>query len=128
MKKTVILLTTILALVCIAPAFAQWWVHQATVKVPFAFDVGTTALPAGTYAVLTQSEGHTVLVENVDTGASAYFLERDILLSSAAPETKLVFRQDGSRHVLHQIQLLGDKHTHDLVHATERPELAQSAH
>jgi hypothetical protein len=83
-------------------------------------------LPAGTYAVSTQSEGLAIQIKNVDTGASAYFLERDILLRSSAPETKLVFRQDGDRHVLHQIQLLGDNHTHDIAHGTQVLELAQT--
>ncbi len=127
MKNTVVYLALILALVCSAPAFAQW-VQQATVTVPFAFDVGRTTLPVGTYAILTRSEGHAIQLKNVETGASAYFVERDIVLSSGAPETKLIFRQDGTRRVLHQVQLLADDHTHDLAHGKEILELAQNAH
>lgn len=128
MKKNAILFATVFVVICITPAFGQWETH-ATVAVPFEFSVGDTVLPAGSYAVLTHSLDHAIQLLNTDTGASAYALQNDIMLNpqgSMISETKLVFRRDGDRHVLHQIRLVEDDHVHDIVHETEILELAQA--
>ncbi len=128
MKHTLMLLTTAFVVVLITPAFAQWD-RQATVALPFEFTVGTTVLPAGTYAISTRSLANAILIQNVDTGASVHILENNIMLplsTFGAAEPKLVFRQDGDRHALHQILFTGDDHTHDLLHGTDVLELAST--
>ncbi len=131
MKLAVILLTTVLSLVCISAAFAQLD-RQATATVPFEFAVETTVLPAGFYAISTPAN-NVIMIKNVDTGVSVYALEKNIKLALrdqtfGAAEPKLVFRQDGQHHVLHQVLLAGDDHRHDLVHGPKVLELASIQH
>ncbi len=128
MKKGAVLATMIVVFVWITPAFGLWERH-GTVTVPFEFAIGDTVLPAGTYAVLTESVDHAIQLLNTDTGESAFALQNDIMLNphgSMISETKLVFRRDGDRHTLHQIRLVEDDHVHDIVHGTGTLELAQA--
>lgn len=125
MKKLVTLAGILFVVFCIEPAFGQYWQTVAKVKVPFEFVVGSTTMPAGTYAVQLDSEAQALCLLNPDNGSSAIALLHNIYLSTDAPiETKLMFAFDGQRHVLHQVVVDRDNHIHDLIHGTEVAELA----
>jgi hypothetical protein len=66
------------------------------------------------------------VIQNKETGASAYTFSRDILLGptdSTARNSKWVFAHEGNRYVLHQVIVEGDNHVHDLIHGKEIAEL-----
>lgn len=102
-------------------AVAQHWTQQVTVSVPFEFVVGTTVLPAGSYAVSTPvGESSSLLMfTNKETGAAAFATNIDLSLKAHDynQTSSLVFVLDAQgRHVLHQVWVMGDSHGHDLVH------------
>jgi hypothetical protein len=72
---------------------------------------------------------NSLLIQNKETGASAFALSRDILLSppgSKVPSSKLMFAREGDRYVLHQAIVVGDNHVHHLIHGTEIAELSRT--
>ena len=125
MKKAVTLVGVMLLLLCIQSAYGQSWKTVARIDVPFEFVVGSTVLPAGTYAVRLDVQAQTLSLFNQDEGRSATSLVHDISPSSsaAAEFPTLIFDFDGHRHVLHQVTVSGDDRIHDLIHGAEVLEL-----
>jgi hypothetical protein len=78
-----------------AGAHAQ---SAARANVPFAFKVGTTQMPAGTYAIQNGHGSNVVTVRNVQTGASALALGRQE--SPSRKTDKLIFHRYGSQYFL----------------------------
>ena len=124
MKRSMIPIALLLALLLLSPAFAQWE-QRATVEIPFEFAIDETVLPAGTYAVLLDSHTHHVQLVNRDAQVSAIAQSHNIYLipSGEATSSKLVFAFNGQRRVLHQVVVAGDNHMHDLIHGAEVAEL-----
>jgi hypothetical protein len=98
----------------------------AQVDVPFEFVVNDAALPMGSYAIYSDPTPNMLVVKNRATGKQAIAFVTVHDLQSFAGNSKLTFRQDLGRHVLHQVQREGDNHTHDIVHRGDLPELAES--
>jgi hypothetical protein len=75
-------------------------VHAQSVqaKVPFAFKVGSTQLPAGTYAINNEIGTNFVTVRNVQTGSSVMALGRQE--SPSKKTNKLIFHRYGSQYSL----------------------------
>jgi hypothetical protein len=79
-------------------AYAQ---HGVEATVPFAFNVGTTQLPAGTYRITVQPLSSSVTIRNCKNSATIF--------AHAQPEYpgeknhKLVFRQANDRYFLTEI-------------------------
>ena len=133
MKARLVILA-VLSLLLSGSAFAQSgssWSVVANFDAPFDFVVSGTTLPAGHYTVSTYSTATALLIKNVDTGQSAFALNKNNKLSGNPDKThettKVVFglNSDG-RQVLHQISITGDDHTHDLIHDTSVSELVPS--
>lgn len=125
MKKLVTLAGIVFVLFCTQLAFGQFWQTMAKTEVPFEFVMGGTVLPAGTYDVRLDPQTQTVSLYNLDNSLSAIAPVHNIYLSSDyAHSTKLVFAFDGQRHVLHQFELGGDNHIHDVIHGPEIADLA----
>jgi hypothetical protein len=70
----------------------------ARANVPFAFKVGTTQMPAGTYTVQNGHGSNVVKVRNVQTGASALAISRQE--SPSSKTDKLIFHRYGSQYFL----------------------------
>jgi len=67
-------------------------------KVPFAFKVGSTQLPAGTYAIQNEFGSNIVTVRNVESGRSVAALgQRE---SPSKNSNKLIFHRHGSQYLL----------------------------
>ncbi|HEU5334561.1 MAG TPA: hypothetical protein VFU27_01280 [Terriglobales bacterium] len=121
-----------LALILLLGGFAAAWNDWTTVSTfdaPFEFLVSGTALPAGHYAVRTSGTGYTMMVQNVDTGQSAFAQNHNVMLApnTSHETTKVVFAMDqDGRHVLHQVSVAADDHTHDLIHGQNVPELVRT--
>jgi hypothetical protein len=86
------------ALLTATSAYAQ---HGVEANVPFAFNVGTTQMPAGTYTITVDSLNSSIKIHNCDNNA--------IIFSHAQREypgeksQKLVFRQARSQYFLAEI-------------------------
>ena len=85
-------------LLTVAGAHAQ---SAARANVPFAFKVGTTQMPAGTYAIQSNHGSNVVMVRNVQTGTSALAMGRQE--SPSKKTDKLIFHRYGSQYVLTEI-------------------------
>jgi len=93
--------------------------------VPFAFKVGTTQMPAGTYAVQNDAGSDIVTVRNVETRASALVMGRRE--SPTKKTDKLVFHRYGSQYFLTAV--LGEKGSQGMVlPATKQEKNFQIAH
>jgi hypothetical protein len=86
------------ALLTAASAYAQPGV-EATV--PFAFNVGTTQLPAGTYRITVESRDSSVTIRNCNN--SARILAHAQREYSGEKNQKLVFRQVNHQYFLAEI-------------------------
>ena len=81
-----------------AGAHAQ---SAARANVPFAFKVGTTQMPAGTYTIQNELGTNLVTVRNVQTGTSVLAMGRQE--SPSKKTDKLIFHHYGSQYFLTQI-------------------------
>jgi hypothetical protein len=70
----------------------------ARANVPFAFKVGTTQMPAGTYAIQGNHGSNIVTVRNVQTGTSVMAMGRQE--SPSKKTDKLIFHRYGSQYFL----------------------------
>jgi len=95
-------------LLSVTGAHAQ---STARANVPFAFKVGKTQMPAGTYTVLSEIGTDVVMIRNVQTGTSALALGRKE--SPAKKTDKLIFHHYGSQYFLTAI--LGAKGSQGMV-------------
>jgi hypothetical protein len=123
-------LVTALFLIFAGAASAQRWSGPKWVAdVPFDFVSNGTTLPAGTYLVQTFWTGHALMIQNRDNPEySTIVTNNDISLSpyNTHDSTTLVFSRNSGQHVLHQIKLEGDNHTHDIIHGNDVAELIAS--
>jgi hypothetical protein len=97
-----------------------------TTSVPFDFVVNGTTLPAGTYLVRTYNTGHMLMIQNEDKPDYVKYVNNNhILLKSGITQesSNLVFLLEKGQHVLHQVRIEGDNHTHDILHGNDVVEL-----
>jgi hypothetical protein len=103
------------------------WTSKTTTYVPFDFVVNGTALPAGNYVVRTYSSGKVLMIQNKDKPAYVKVaLNNDYSLrepKAIHESSKLVFALINGQHVLHQVCIAGDNHTHDIIHGNDVAEL-----
>jgi hypothetical protein len=100
--------------------------QKMTGNVPFDFVVNGTTLPKGEYVVSTTSDGRKLLIQNKNEPRYvAVVLNKDVLLGpyKTHSEAKMEFVRTNGQHVLHQISVTGDNHTHDIIHAADVIEL-----
>jgi hypothetical protein len=87
----------VFSLVLSKNAFSQSSDH---INVPFAFEAGSTQLPAGDYLIQQKSESHYVTIVDLKTGKAVFVLAGDrVALPMSAP-AKVVFHQYGGQHFL----------------------------
>ncbi|MFZ0806643.1 MAG: hypothetical protein WAN03_10695 [Candidatus Sulfotelmatobacter sp.] len=77
--------------------------QTAKANVPFAFSIGATQLPAGTYTIVSDGgDSNAIIVRNLATGESAMSLAAS--QESAEPTTsKLVFHHVGAEYFLAEV-------------------------
>jgi hypothetical protein len=100
---------SIFALSLAVPAVAQQ--KPGTFHVPFSFNVGARAFPAGEYGISTISPGSVMVqIRAVGNSASAMAMAATFAKrpSSQSPDAKLVFRLSGGQHFLSQVWFRGD--------------------
>jgi hypothetical protein len=102
-------------LLTVAGAHAQ---SAARANVPFAFKVGTTQMPAGTYAIRNDAGSSVVMVRSVQTGTSVLAMGRRE--SPSKTTDKLIFHRYGSQYFLAAI--LASKGSQGMVFPATRQE------
>ena len=103
------------------------FIPALTAQVPFDFVVNHTSLPAGEYLVSANNDGHRLVIQNKAEPRYAIFVANNNILlneSNIKNQGKMVFAVSNGEHVLHQVYLAGDNHTHDILHASDVAELA----
>jgi hypothetical protein len=111
-----------------APLLSAQQANQiiSAVNVPFEFVVNDTVLPAGTYAVQSDPQNNLLVFVHATTQQRAMVFTSSYELKGIADKSALTFRKDGNTYVLHQVQRVGDNHTHDVVHGRDVIELAEN--
>ena len=85
-----------------APAFGA----SARVNVPFAFEVSSVSLPAGSYVLETSDNGAILYVSNPGQERHAVLVKPE-RASKDPSEAKLVFERVGSTYRLAEVQMTG---------------------
>jgi hypothetical protein len=99
MKRNFIATLVVLSLLLTAAgAYAQ---SAGRANVPFAFKVGTTQVPAGTYSVTKEVNINVVSIRNLKTGGTV--LAMGTGQSPSGTTQKLIFRHVGSQYILTEI-------------------------
>ena len=98
-----------------------------SVNVPFAFQVGDKALPAGDYQVqsMTAGDGQCVSIRQKDGGALTIVSTMALDSRNARPEPELVFHQYGNSYFLSQIWT-GAAQGRQLLESEREKEVARS--
>lgn len=104
---TMLTLTVGLALVTAVVSANAQSARVSIAKVPFEFNVGDKALPAGKYIVRATMESAALLVAGED--ASAVRLTHTIISSKTPDRGKLVFHRYGDRYFLSEVWDAGEK-------------------
>jgi len=121
---------TICCLLLSAAALPQvGFTRKLTANVPFDFVANGMVFPKGQYSVSTDFSGKELLLWSTDNPKySTFLLNQDILLKTGAmhPVSKMIFARTNGQHVLHQIALQNDNHTHDILHDKDVLELVAS--
>jgi hypothetical protein len=82
-------------------------------RIPFAFNVGKTELPAGEYTVtvLNPNSDRKVLQIRSTNGKLSALIQTSELDTNTAEQTKLVFNRYGNRYFFAQAQMAGEATT-----------------
>jgi hypothetical protein len=129
MKKHCFLITALLLVFAGAASAQQLSDPKLKSDVPFDFVVNGTTLPAGAYVVRTYSTGHALVIQNQDNPEYAAIVSNNNMTVGPYKThngATLVFSLNNGQHVLHQIRLEGDNHTHDIIHGNDVAELVAS--
>jgi hypothetical protein len=99
-------------------SFAGAHAQSVRAKVPFAFKVGSSQLPAGTYSIQNEFGTNFVTVRNVESGRSVAALgQRE---SPSKNSNKLIFHRYGSQYFLTEI--VGEKGSQGMVFRATKQE------
>lgn len=113
MKKLIYTSMMIAVLVILSEGAAQTQTNnqqRVIAKIPFAFAVGKTNLPAGKYTITVvnpASDRRVLQIRSVDGRASAMILTNSVK-GILADNAKLVFERYDDRYVFTQAQMAGD--------------------
>ena len=98
-----------------------------TCNVPFQFVVNHTTFPVGEYVVSTNTDGHRLILQNNTEPKYVILVATENIIlnqSEIQNQGRMIFALNNGQHVLHQVYLAGDNHTHDIVHGSDVIELA----
>ena len=105
--KTNLLHTSIVAVLAATAAFAQSSTPLKT-TVPFDFNVGTQALPAGQYTLDRGPASRTMMIRSDDGRGAAIVLAQPMFSVVARDAGKLVFHRYGSTYFLSEVWSSGN--------------------
>jgi hypothetical protein len=118
MKRNSIATSSLVVLSLLLTAAGAHAQSAARANVPFAFKVGTTQMPAGTYTIKNELGTNLIMVHNVQTGTSVVAMGQQQAPSSKTD--KLIFHRYGSQYFLTAI--LGEKGSEGIALPATRQE------
>src|SRR5262249_5088447 len=130
MKKQLLQIATTLSLcLMLGVAATAQMTRQMSVTVPFAFYVGKTALPAGTYSVYGTSTntGDGFLLRDAKGEVRAVFNGQQIQSEALRSEACLEFRSYGDKHFLARVWAAGNNIGRELQLSQLEREVARDA-
>lgn len=114
MKQAKWMIAALLMLVPVL-ASAQLGHGGISVEVPFAFTVGNTMVPAGTYLVQpSPSNDHTLVIRDRDGKAGLFSVASEREANTSATACSLVFARYGDRYFLRKIKVEGSRTQYQL--------------
>jgi len=81
--------------------------NKSIANIPFDFQVKTTTLPAGPYAVNYSPDSKVLVFRNLANGRSSMVLVHQFK-GGAAIDPKVVFRYDGERYTMEEVWFAGE--------------------
>ena len=129
MKKQLLHIVTTLSLcLLLGIAATAQMARQMTVNIPFAFYVGKTALPAGTYTVYSTSThaGEGFLLRDAEGQVKAVFNASQVQSEAARSDARLEFRSYGDKHFLARVWAAGNNLGRELQPSQLERETAQA--
>jgi hypothetical protein len=126
MKTLWLILAALCLLLAESAVAGNSWTTRSTIYVPFDFVANGQTLPAGNYAVRLFDTGRRIQIQNQDDPEYVTIVaNNDLWLSPAVRHERgeFIFSLNNGQHVLHQIYIAHDDHTHDIVHGHEVAEL-----
>lgn len=85
---------------------AQTTSNAVVAKIPFAFQIGSYRLPAGTYRLETQ--GNALLWIKGDSGSAVMMVLKDAT-KNPSPDSVVVFHHYGNQYFLREVRTAGDE-------------------
>ena len=128
MKKQLLQIAATLSLcLMLGVAAKAQMTRQMTVNVPFAFYVGKTALPAGTYTVYNTSTltGDGFLLRDADGHLKAAFNGQQVQSGAARSVARLEFRRYSDKYFLARVWAAGSNIGRELQQSSLEREAAQ---
>ena len=128
MKKQLLHIATTLSLcLLLSVAATAQMTRQMTVNIPFAFYVGKTALPAGTYTVYGTSThtGDGFLLRDAEGQVKVVFNGQQVQSEEARSVARLGFRCYGDKHFLARVWGAGNNLGRELQQSRLERETAQ---
>ncbi|PWT84852.1 MAG: hypothetical protein C5B58_04030 [Acidobacteria bacterium] len=102
MKRNSIGILTMAAFLLLISAMSAYAQTTAKAAVPFAFTVGQTEMPAGTYVISSLSPS-VITIRDADTGKAILSLVRLERAGGSNGNPKMVFSKYGTRYFLSQV-------------------------
>jgi hypothetical protein len=128
MKKQLLHISATLSLcLMLGVAVQAQMTRQMTVAVPFAFNVGKAALPAGTYTVYGTSTqtGDGFLLRDADGQVKAVFTAQQVQSGQARSISRLELRRYGDKYFLGRVWAEGNNIGRELQQSRLERETAQ---
>jgi hypothetical protein len=101
MKRNTLTIPSLVVLSLMFNITSLYAQSYAKANVPFAFNVGTKQLPAGTYEIKLVQGANAITIENGETRAAALSIVRR--QGRSDPESKLVFHHVGDQYFLTEV-------------------------
>lgn len=124
MKKHLATLTMTLALLTSAAAYAQTVHVQATI--PFDFNIGNSAFPAGKYDIQSASNGgHVLYIRNLNSGRGSFLVPQSCESAHVASQSKVTFRRYGQQYFMAEVWVAGYTQGHQFRPSKREAEVAR---
>lgn len=124
MKKHLAALAMTLALLTSAAAYAQTVHVQATI--PFDFNIGNSAFPAGKYDIQSASNGeHVLYIRNLNSGTGSFLVPQSCESPHVASQSKLTFRRYGQQYFMAELWVAGYTQGHEFRPGKREAEVAR---
>jgi hypothetical protein len=127
MKAKILAMAVVVLVSIVAAGACRAQSRPLEVNVPFAFEVGSKTMPAGSYRVesMPTGGGSLEILRTTSSDVRLTISTTTTALKSGTPDSALVFHRYGNRYFLVQIRT-GDGHAREVFPSQQEKELARS--